>query len=293
MQARTRRNKFGLPDLGIGVGLRTVHYGHVLEEKPPVDWFEIITENFIGTHGRPVWVLEQVAERYPVVMHGVSLSIGSTDALDFEYLRQLKQLALRIRAPWVSDHLCWTGVAGRNLHDLLPVPYTEECLRHVVRRVKTVQDFLERPIALENPSSYVEFTSSSMPEWEFLARLAEDADCALLLDANNVYVSSFNHGFDPLEYIDAIPHERVVQYHLAGHTNHGTHIIDSHNGRVIDEVWRVYERSLEHSGGRSTLLEWDEDIPAFEEVHAEALRARKWLERARTPRKKKLHAGRA
>jgi len=293
MQPKAQRNKFGFPDLGIGVGLRTVHYGHVLEEQPPVDWFEIITENFIGTHGRPVWVLEQVAERYPVVMHGVSLSIGSTDPLDFEYLRQLKELALCIRAPWVSDHLCWTGVAGRNLHDLLPVPYTEECLRHVIRRVKTVQEFLERPIALENPSSYVEFTSSSMPEWEFLARLAEEADCALLLDVNNVYVSSFNHGFDPFEYIDAIPHERVVQYHLAGHTNHGTHIIDSHNGRVIDEVWRVFERSLAHSGGRSTLLEWDEDIPAFEEVHAEALRAREWLERARTPRKKKVHAGRA
>jgi uncharacterized protein (UPF0276 family) len=281
MMGPVKKNRFGFPDLGIGVGLRTVHYGHVLEEHPPVAWFEIITENFIGTHGRPAWVLEQVAERYPVVMHGVSLSIGSTDALDFEYLRQLKELARRIRAPWVSDHLCWTGVAGRNLHDLLPLPYTEQSLRHVVRRVRAVQDFLERPLALENPSSYVEFSSSSMPEWEFLARVAEEADCALLLDVNNVYVSSFNHGFDPLAYVDAIPHERVVQYHLAGHTNHGTHIIDSHNGRVIDEVWRVFERSLEHSGGRSTLLEWDEDIPTFAELHAEALRARAWLERAR------------
>jgi uncharacterized protein (UPF0276 family) len=287
-----KRNRFGFPDLGIGVGLRTVHYGHVLENRPKVDWFEIITENFIGTHGRPAWVLDQVAARHPVVMHGVSLSIGSTDPLDFDYLRQLKELALRIRAPWVSDHLCWTGVARRNLHDLLPLPYTEECLRHVVRRVRAVQDFLERPLALENPSSYVEFASSSMPEWEFLARVAEEADCALLLDVNNVYVSSFNHGFDPLEYVDAIPHERVVQYHLAGHTNHGTHIIDSHNGRVIDEVWRVFERSLEHSGGRSTLLEWDEDIPSFEEVHAEALRARAWLKRAQGKRAG-AHAGRA
>jgi len=286
-----KRNKFGFPDLGIGVGLRTVHYGHVLEHEPPVDWFEVITENFIGSHGRPSWVLEQVAERYPIVMHGVSLSIGSTDPLDFDYLGKLKQLALRIRAPWVSDHLCWTGVARRNLHDLLPLPYTEECLRHVVRRVRAVQDFLERPIALENPSTYVEFTSSSMSEWEFLGRVAEEADCALLLDVNNVYVSSFNHGFDPLEYIDAIPHERVVQYHLAGHTNHGTHIIDSHNGRVIDEVWRLYERSLALSGGRTTLLEWDEDIPTFEELHAEALRAGKWLERARE-RGEKVHARR-
>ena len=281
MKSKQTRNRFGFPDLGIGVGLRTAHYGHVLEQRPAVDWFEIISENFLGTHGRPGWVLEQVAERYPVVMHGVSLSIGSTDPLDFDYLKQLKELALRVRAPWLSDHLCWTGVAGRNLHDLLPLPYTEECLRHVVRRVRTVQDFLERPIALENPSTYVEFQSSSMSEWEFLARVAEEADCALLLDVNNVYVSSFNHGFDAGQYVDAIPHERVVQYHLAGHTNHGTHIIDSHNGRVIDEVWRLYERSLSLSGGRSTLLEWDEDIPSFEELHTEALRARAWLERAR------------
>ncbi len=292
MKQKQPRNRFGFPDLGIGVGLRSAHYGYVLEHKPPVDWFEIISENFLGTHGRPTWVLEQVAERYPVVMHGVSLSIGSTDALDLDYLKELKELARRIRAPWVSDHLCWTGVARRNLHDLLPLPYTEECLRHVVRRVRAVQDFLERPIALENPSSYVEFQSSSMSEWEFLARVAEEADCALLLDVNNVYVSSFNHGFDPLEYVDAIPHERVVQYHLAGHTNHGTHIIDSHNGRVIDEVWRVFERSLQHSGGRSTLLEWDEDIPGFEELHGEALRARAWLERARG-KSRRVHAGRS
>ncbi len=292
MKPTQPRNRFGFPDLGIGVGLRSAHYTHVLEHKPPVDWFEIISENFLGTHGRPTWVLEQVAERYPVVMHGVSLSIGSTDPLDLDYLTELKELARRIRAPWVSDHLCWTGVARRNLHDLLPLPYTEECLRHVVQRVRAVQDFLERPIALENPSTYVEFQSSSMSEWEFLARLAEEADCALLLDVNNVYVSSFNHGFDPFEYVDAIPHERVVQYHLAGHTNHGTHIIDSHNGRVIDEVWRVFERSLKHSGGRSTLLEWDEDIPGFEELHSEALRARAWLERARG-KSRRVHAGRS
>jgi hypothetical protein len=290
MKQKQTRNRFGFPDLGIGVGLRTVHYGHVLEQHPAVDWFEVISENFLGAHGRPSWVLEQVAERYPIVMHGVSLSIGSTDPLDFDYLEQLKELALRVRAPWVSDHLCWTGVAGRNLHDLLPLPYTEECLRHVVRRVRTVQDFLERPIALENPSTYVEFQSSSMSEWEFLARVAEEADCALLLDVNNVYVSSFNHGFDAGAYVDAIPHERVVQYHLAGHTNHGTHIIDSHNGRVIDEVWRLYERSLALSGGRSTLLEWDEDIPSFEELHAEALRARAWLERARG-KSRRVHVG--
>ena len=285
-------HRLGLPDLGFGVGLRSVHYDHILEHWPAVDWFEVISENYIDSRGRPRHVLDRIAERYPVVMHGVSLSIGSSDPLDFEYLGKLKALARAIRPAWVSDHLCWTGILGRTTHDLLPMPLDRASLRHVVSRVRTVQDFLERPLALENPSSYVEFSSSSMPEWEFLARVAEEADCALLLDVNNVYVSSFNHGFDPLAYVDAIPHERVVQYHLAGHTNHGTHIIDSHNGRVIDEVWRVFERSLEHSGGRSTLLEWDEDIPTFAELHAEALRARAWLERARR-KPQRAHAARA
>ena len=266
-----------MPDLGIGVGLRTVHFAHVLEKKPAVDWFEIISENFMDTGGRPMHVLDQIAERYPIVMHGVSLSIGSTDPLDREYLDKLTALAERVDARWISDHLCWTGVAQRNMHDLLPLPYTEECLRHVVARVKEVQERLERPLVLENPSSYVEFKHSTMSEWEFLARLAEDADCGLLLDVNNVYVSSVNHGFDPNEYIDGIPPERVVQYHLAGHTNHGTHIIDTHSDHVIDEVWALYERAVARTGSRSTLLEWDENIPAFEVVHAEALKAAAFL----------------
>jgi uncharacterized protein (UPF0276 family) len=267
-------NRFSLPDLGIGIGLRTVHFGEILAKRPPIDWFEVLSENFLDTGGRPLHVLDQVTERYPVALHGVSMSIGSTDPLDFAYLGKLKELARRTRAHWISDHLCWTGVMGRNTHDLLPMPYTEEALRHTTSRVKQVQDFLERPLALENPSSYVEFAASSMTEWEFLSRLAEDANSALLLDVNNVYVSSFNHGFDPNVYVDAIPADRVVQFHVAGHTNKGTHIIDTHSDHAIDEVWALYRRAWARTGPTATLYEWDEDIPELAVVHAEALRAR-------------------
>jgi len=267
-------NRWNLPDLGIGVGLRTVHFGHILAKRPKVDWFEVLSENFMDTGGRPMYVLDQVAEAYPVALHGVSLGIGNTDPLDREYLRKLKDLAHRTRAHWVSDHLCWTGVAGRNVHDLLPMPYTEEALRHTVERVRAVSDRLERPLVLENPSSYVEFAASTMPEWEFLARLAEAADCGLLLDVNNVYVSSFNHGFDPDLYVDAIPSDRVVQYHLAGHSNKGTHIVDTHSDHAVAEVWELYRRAWRRTGPVATLYEWDEDIPDFDVVHREALKAR-------------------
>src|SRR4051812_39401408 len=196
-------NRFGLPNLGIGLGLRTAHYGRILEERPAVDWFEIISENYMQTAGRPLDFLDAIAERYPVVLHGVSLSIGSTDPLDRAYLTELKALRDRVGARWVSDHLCWTGVGGKNTHDLLPLPYTEESLRHVAARVREVQDFMGAPLALENPSTYVEFAASTMKEWEFLAALAHEADCAILLDVNNVYVSAFNHGFDPAEYLAA------------------------------------------------------------------------------------------
>ena len=266
-------NRWNLPDLGIGVGLRTVHFPHILSRKPDVDWFEVLSENFMDTGGRPLYVLDQIAERYPVVLHGVSLSIGSTDPLDFAYLGKLKALAARTRAHWVSDHLCWTGVMGRNVHDLLPMPYSEEALRHTTERVRAVSDFLERPLVLENPSSYVEFAQSTMPEWEFLARLAEDADCGLLLDVNNVYVSAFNHGFDANVYVDAIPADRVVQYHLAGHTNMGTHIIDTHSDHALPEVWELYERAVARTGLVSSLYEWDENIPEFDAVLAEARKA--------------------
>ena len=274
-------NRFSLPNLGVGVGLRTVHYTHVLDHAPAVDWFEILSENYMQTRGRPLYFLDAVAERYPIAMHGVSMSIGSTDPLDFDYLRELRDLRDRVGARWVSDHLCWTGVAGKNTHDLLPLPYNAESLKHVATRVKQVQDFMGAPLALENPSTYVEHTTSTMTEWDFLAALCEEADCALLLDVNNVYVSAFNHGFDAAAYLAAIPYDRVVQFHVSGHTNHVTHIIDSHIGPVIDPVWKLLGEAHRRAGGASTLLEWDAEIPSFEETHADALRAKEFIGAAR------------
>jgi uncharacterized protein len=270
-------NRFNLPNLGVGLGLRTVHYSRILEAEPAVDWFEVISDNYMETAGRPLYYLDAIAERYPVVMHGVGLSIGSTDPLDAAYLTNLRALRERTRARWVSDHLCWTGVLGKNTHDLLPMPYTEEALAHVVARVKRVQDVLGAPLALENPSTYAEFASASMREWEFLARLAEEADCAILLDVNNVYVSSRNHGFDPQVYLAAIPFDRVVQLHVAGHTDHTTHIIDSHIGPVTTPVWELLGQAYGRARGASVLLEWDAEIPSFEETHAEALRAKDFI----------------
>jgi len=269
--------RLGHPHLGLGVGLRTVHFDYILSQQPKVDWFEVISENFMDSHGRPRYVLEQVAERYPVVMHGVSLSIGSTDPLNFDYLRRLKALANDIKPLWISDHVCWTGVAGRNTHDLLPMPLTETSLKHVVERVRQVQDFLERPFVLENPSTYVGFTGSTLSEWEFISRMAEDANCGLLLDVNNVYVSSRNHDFDPEEFIRSVPHERIVQFHLAGHTDCQTHLIDTHDNHVVDPVWKLYRLAHQLTGGVSTLLEWDAKIPPFPVVHAEVLKAKQHI----------------
>jgi uncharacterized protein (UPF0276 family) len=269
--------RLGHDNLGLGVGLRNVHYQHIIKHRPQVDWFEIISENYMDSRGRPRYVLDQVAEQYPIVMHGVSLSIGSTDPLNFEYLGKLKSLAGEVNARWVSDHLCWTGVASRNSHDLLPIPLNEETLRHVVQRVRQVQDFLQRPLVIENPSSYVTFAASTMSEWEFITRMSEETDCGLLLDVNNVYVSSRNHDFDPVEYVRNVPHHRVVQCHLAGHTDRGTHCIDTHDGRVVDPVWELYRLAHELTGGISTLLEWDAQIPPFEQVHAEVLKSRQFM----------------
>ena len=272
-----RVGRWGVPDLGIGIGLRGPHIGDVLSRQPDVGWFEIISENFLVNRGYLAWVLDQIAARYPVVMHGVSLSIGSADALDMEYLAALKSLADRIGAPWLSDHVCWTGVGGRNSHDLLPVPYTEEMLSWMASRVRVVQDVLERPIFLENPSSYVQFTNSSIPEWEFMRELAERADCGLLIDVNNIYVSSVNHEFDPLTYLDAVPWERVAQFHVAGHTDRGSHLLDSHIGPVDEPVWQLLAEAWRRSGGRSVLLEWDAEIPDFDTVWAEARRAADYM----------------
>jgi uncharacterized protein (UPF0276 family) len=271
-------NRWGYPDLGFGIGLRSVHFDYILKNNPAIDWFEVLSENYLDTGGRPLYVLDQVAERYPVVLHGVSLSVGSTDPVNFDYLGKLKALAKRTKAQWISDHLCWTGVTGLNTHDLLPMPYTDQTLTHTVERVKIIQDFLERPIALENASTYLEFAVSTWRESEFLASVAKRADCGILLDVNNVYVSSFNHGFDAQEYIERIPSDRVVQMHLAGHTHKGTHILDTHSDYVVDTVWELYRFAHRRFGSVATLLEWDANIPEFDIVHAEALKARKFRE---------------
>ncbi|HSR57450.1 MAG TPA: DUF692 domain-containing protein [Candidatus Binataceae bacterium] len=268
-------NRSEFPFLGFGVGLRRDHYAHILDSRPRVDWFEIISENFMVGGGRPLEVIDAVAAQYPVVMHGVSLSIGSADPLRRDYLRELKALAARIKPAWISDHLCWTGVGGRNLHDLLPLPYNEEAVRHVASRIREVQDFLERPIALENVSSYMTLRASTMTEWEFLAAVAEGADCGILLDINNIFVSAFNHGFDALKYIDSIPCERVVQFHLAGHSDHGSYLLDTHDHPVCDEVWALYAHAVRRFGAVSALIEWDDNIPAFDVLLEPAERARK------------------
>lgn len=266
--------RLGLPDLGVGVGLRIPHYAHVFEHRPKMDWFEIISENFFAEGGLPAVNLARVMETYPVVQHGVSLSIGSTAPLDREYLKKLKTLLHKTRSPWVSDHLCWTGIAGANLHDLYPLPYTEEVVRHVAARAREVQDALETRLVLENVSSYMTFRDSRMTEWDFLTAIVEEADLGILLDVNNVYVSSFNHGFDPRTFVESVPHHRVVQVHLAGHTHCGKYILDTHSDHVIDEVWALYRRVCELAGDVSTLVEWDDDIPPWETLVAEVDKAR-------------------
>jgi len=266
-----------LPNLGLGLGLRSQHFHHILAQQPDVDWFEVISENFMDSHGRPRQVLRQIAERYPVVMHGVSLSIGSTDPLNAGYLKSLKMLAAEVQPAWISDHLCWTGVLGVNSHDLLPLPLHEESLRHVCARIRQVQDYLERPLVIENPSTYATFRHSTMPEWEFLRRMTEDTGCQLLLDVNNVYVSAFNNDFDPVEYLRALPHDRIVQMHLAGHQHCGNYIIDTHDRAVTSPVWQLFQLAYALTGGTSVLLEWDGNIPAFEVYHAELLKARQYM----------------
>jgi uncharacterized protein (UPF0276 family) len=261
--------------LGFGLGLRVEHYETILEEQPAVDWFEVLSENYLVPGGKPLHYLMRLRERYPMVMHGVSLSIGSAAPLDRAYLNQLKALAQRIEPAWISDHLCWTGVGGKNLHDLLPLPYTDEALKHVVSRVRSVQDFLGRRILLENVSSYVGFRDSRLTEWEFLKAVAEEADCLILLDVNNIYVSSINHEFDPLGYLHAIPRERVQQIHLAGHQNHGDYLIDTHDHPVPDPVWALYAAAVRRFGAVSTMIERDANMPPFAELYAELEAARR------------------
>jgi uncharacterized protein len=259
---------------GFGLGLRTEHYPDFLSAPQAVDWLEIISDNYLVPGGKPLVILDQIREQYPLAMHGVALSIGASDGLDFEYLAALKKLARRVDPLWVSDHLCWTGVAGKNTHDLLPLPYHEQALTHVVRQIRQVQDFLERPLVIENVSSYVSFTDSTLAEWDFLRAVCEEADCLLLLDVNNIYVSSFNHGYDPLTYLRAIPPSRVQQIHLAGHSNHGDHIVDTHDHPIVDPVWALYRAACEHVGPVATMIERDDHIPPLPELLAELDQAR-------------------
>lgn len=264
-----------LPTLGFGLGLRTEHYNAILETKPKVDWFEALSENYMIPGGLPLNFLDRIRADYPVVMHGVSLSIGSTEPFDDRYLKDLKKLADRIQPAWISDHLCWTGVHGQNIHDLLPLPYTEETARHVAERVSIVQDYLGRQILLENVSSYASYVDSTMSEWEFISLISEQADCLLLLDVNNIFVSSYNHQFNPKAFIDGIPQHRVQQIHLAGHQNNGDYIIDTHDAPVIDPVWDLYGYAISIIGEVSTMIERDDNIPELDVLVQELQIARK------------------
>jgi len=263
------------PFLGFGLGLRTEHYQDVINDKPDVDWFEIISENYMVPGGKPLYHLDKIRNDYPMVMHGVSLSIGSTDPLNQDYLKQLKQLIDRVQPMWLSDHLCWTQVDHTNTHDLLPLPYNEETISHIVSRVSEVQEFLGRQILLENLSSYITYNNSEMTEWEFLNEIANRSDCLILLDINNIFVSAHNHNFNAIEYINGVDIDRVMQFHLAGHSYHGDIIIDTHDHDVCDPVWDLYADALKRFGAVSTMIERDDDIPAFKQLRAELAVAEK------------------
>ncbi len=266
-----------LPNPGLGLGLRSKHFNYILENNPEIDWFEIISENFMDSGGRPKHVLRRIAERYPVAMHGVSLSIGSADELNIEYLKKLKNLAAEINPLWISDHLCWTGINNLNSHDLLPLPLNEESLKHACRKINKAQDFLERPLVFENPSTYLTFKLSTISEWDFLRFMTEETNCGILLDVNNVYVSAFNNDFDAAHYIEQLPHESIVQMHIAGHRNCGDYIIDTHDNFVAPEVWKLFSRAWNLTGGAAVLLEWDSEIPDFDAYHSELLKAKNFM----------------
>jgi uncharacterized protein len=254
---------------GFGLGARPTHYEALLSEPHPIDWLEVITENYLVPGGQPLHYLERLRARYPIAMHGVSLSIGSTDRLDREYLEAVRRLADHIEPAWISDHLCWTGVEGRNMHDLLPLPYTGEALDAVVARVGAVQEALGRRILLENVSSYLTFKDSDMTEWDFLGEVAERADCDILLDINNIYVSSVNHGFDPSAYLRSVPRQRVRQFHLAGHSDMNGYLIDTHDHPVAAPVWALFREAITHFGHVPTMIERDDNIPPLAELVAE------------------------
>lgn len=269
-----------MPFIGYGLGLRTSYYEDILASKPEVDWFEIITENYLIPGGNPLYYLDKIRELYPMVMHGVSLSLGGTDPLDLDYLSQVKELAARVEPVWVSDHLCWTGVHGVNLHDLLPLPYTQETVNHVVSRIQQVQEILARPLLIENVSSYLTFTHSEMTEWEFIVEIVKQSGAFILLDVNNIYVSSINHRFNAMDFIHAMPKERVAQIHLAGHTSHENYLIDTHDAPVPKEVWELYKSTIAHLGKVSTMIERDDNYPPFAELLSEMNYAKNLANRA-------------
>lgn len=258
-----------LPFLGYGLGLRAPHYQTIIDTQPNVDWFEILTENYLTLGGQAIRYLAQIRQDYPIVMHGVSLSIGSADPLDEVYLKQMDALIDWLEPAWLSDHLCWTGVAGHNSHDLLPLPYTEAVVEYIVDRVDQVQTRLQRPILLENLSSYVGFAESEMPEWVFFSEIVQRSGCYMLLDVNNIYVSARNHGFDPMAYLEGMPVDKVQQIHLAGHLDLGTHIIDTHDHPIIEPVWDLYAAALQRFGRVSSMIERDDDIPPLATLLAE------------------------
>ena len=275
-------NKFnGFTDYGIGIGLRIPHYDHILSRKPTVDWFEIISENFMVDGGRPLEVLDEILAQYRVVQHGVAMYFGAADGPNPEHLRRLKTLTKRTKTPWLTDHLCWGSVDGTYSHDLLPMPYTVAAAKQTAANIRRVRDYLEIPIAVENVSSYTEFHVSEMTEWEFLTEVVERADCGILLDVNNIYVSAKNHGFDAYTYINEIPHHRVAQMHIAGHTKFEKYLLDTHDHPVLDPVWKLYAHATKLCGVTATLLEWDDKIPSFDEVHDEALKAHEYIAQAR------------
>ncbi len=252
-----------------GLGLRPPHYQEVIQTSPKIGWFEIITENFLFSHGNARKVLRKIREQYPIVSHGVSLNIGSMDETDYAFLGTLKEFVDEFEFEWVSDHLCWTGIGGQNSHDLLPVPYTEESLDHCEKKIQQAQEFLKRVLVIENPSSYLEFSENSFSEKEFLIKLQQRTGCKLLLDVNNVYVSAFNHKYDAKDFISSLASDSIQQIHLAGHSNNGDHIIDTHDDFVIDEVWKLYEFTLKEHGLISSMIEWDANIPSFDTLVSE------------------------
>lgn len=283
--------KYDIPNLGIGIGLRVPHFEDIFRLQPNIDWFEIISENFMVEGGKPIENLKRILERYPVVQHGVNLSIGGPHPLDFEYLKRLKELTKLTKTPWVSDHLCWGRLPGAHYHDLLPLPYTKEVINYVAERARIVQDYLELPFALENLSSYVGYKKDEMSEWEFYSEVVEKADIYMMLDVNNIYVSSRNHGFDPYDYANHIPFDRVLQIHLAGHTDHGDYVLDTHDNYVRDEVWELYANIYPKTNGVSTLLEWDDNMLSFQETWDEALKAKKFQQAIPMPQKDKIAVG--